>query len=214
MSACACSRRETPTAPHVPRTRDRSARGARDPARHHVRALPAERSREQDQGRRPHARDTRGGQPRARRDGRRRLPSRASRRATRKAPEGASSSSIAGARPFSIRPRERGASFASRPEIASALRGAAASGTRHSSTLGTDLLYVAVPVASSGAVHGAVRVTYPTSALSHRVQRYWLLLAAIAGVTLAAVTIAGGRLSRTVTTPLSAVESAAEAVGE
>ena len=107
-----------------------------------------------------------------------------------------------------------GRSFASRPEIASALRGAAASGTRHSSTLGTDLLYVAVPVASSGAVHGAVRVTYPTSALSHREQRYWLLLAAIAGVTLAAVTIAGGRLSRTVTTPLSAVESATEAVGE
>ena len=105
-------------------------------------------------------------------------------------------------------------SFASRPEIASALRGAAASGTRHSTTLSTDLLYVAVPVASSGAVHGAVRVTYPTSALTHRVQRYWLLLAAIAGVTLTAVTVAGGRLSRTVTNPLSAVESAAEAVGE
>ena len=75
-----------------------------------------------------------------------------------------------------------GRTFASRPEIASALAGSAASGTRHSNTLHADLLYVAVPVASSGVVHGAVRVTYPTSALAHRIERYWLLLAAIAGV--------------------------------
>ena len=32
-----------------------------------------------------------------------------------------------------------------------------------SRTLGSDLLYVAVPVASSGVVHGAVRITYPMS---------------------------------------------------
>lgn len=51
-----------------------------------------------------------------------------------------------------------GRKFASRPEIASSLRGRTSSGTRHSSTLGTDLMYVAVPVASSGKVHGAVRV--------------------------------------------------------
>ena len=37
--------------------------------------------------------------------------------------------------------------------------------SRHSTTLGTDLLYVAVPVASGGVVHGAVRITYPMSAV-------------------------------------------------
>ncbi len=40
--------------------------------------------------------------------------------------------------------------------------GEIATGTRASQTLGTDLLYVAVPVASSGVVHGAVRISYPT----------------------------------------------------
>lgn len=105
-------------------------------------------------------------------------------------------------------------SFSSRPEIALALSGTAASGTRHSSTLGTDLMYVSVPVASSGAVHGAVRVTYPTSALDQRVQRYWLLLAAIASVVLAAAALVGARLAHTVTSPLATLEDAAQAAGE
>jgi signal transduction histidine kinase len=104
--------------------------------------------------------------------------------------------------------------FASRPEIASALAGETASGTRHSSTLGTDLMYVAVPVASSGTVHGAVRVTYPTSALDRRVRRYWLVLAAIAAVVLAVAAVVGLRLSRTVTAPLANLEEAAKAAGE
>ena len=38
-----------------------------------------------------------------------------------------------------------------------------AAGTRRSDTPDTDLLYVAVPVASGGDVHGAVRLTYPTT---------------------------------------------------
>jgi signal transduction histidine kinase len=104
-------------------------------------------------------------------------------------------------------------SFASRPEIASALEGNIASGTRHSSTLGKDLIYVAVPVASGGVVRGAVRITYPTSTLDSRVRRYWLLLAAIGGVVLAVATVVGLRFARTLTEPLSALESAAAAVG-
>src|SRR4051794_3398946 len=40
--------------------------------------------------------------------------------------------------------------FAARPEFEAALGGAVATGTRHSSTLGYDLLYVAVPIASGG----------------------------------------------------------------
>jgi signal transduction histidine kinase len=104
-------------------------------------------------------------------------------------------------------------SFASRPEFASALKGNIASGTRHSSTLGSDLIYVAVPVSSGGVVRGAVRITYPTSALDSRVRRYWLLLAAIGGVVLAAATVVGLRFARTLTEPLSALEQAAAAVG-
>ena len=92
--------------------------------------------------------------------------------------------------------------------------GDVATGTRHSNTLGTDLIYAAVPVGSAGHIRGAVRITYPTSALDSRVNRYWLLLAAIGGVVLAAATAVGLRFARTLTRPLLALEHAAAAVGE
>lgn len=53
--------------------------------------------------------------------------------------------------------RSPGRDFSTRPEIAIALTGERTTGTRRSDTLDTDLLYVAVPVASSGIVHGAGR---------------------------------------------------------
>jgi signal transduction histidine kinase len=112
------------------------------------------------------------------------------------------------------RPGARGTeSFASRPEIAAALRGRVAVGSRHSDTLHTTLLYVAVPAAAGGRVAGAVRVTYPTSTLDARVRRYWLMLAAIAAVALAVATVVGFRLAAFVSRPLSRLEDAAAAVG-
>jgi signal transduction histidine kinase len=57
-------------------------------------------------------------------------------------------------------------------------------------------------------------VTYPTSALDRRIRRYWLVLAAIAGVVLAAAAVVGLRLSRTVTGPLADLEGATKAAGE
>jgi signal transduction histidine kinase len=104
--------------------------------------------------------------------------------------------------------------FSSRPEIARALGGATATGARHSDTLGTDLLYVAVPVAASGAIHGAVRVTYAMSAVDQRVRDYWFRLAGIAAVVLAAAALAGVALSRSIVRPLRGVEAAAVAAGE
>jgi signal transduction histidine kinase len=104
-------------------------------------------------------------------------------------------------------------SFASRPEIRTALKGGYAVGERHSETLGGRLLYVAVPIASGGTVHGAVRITYPTSTLDARVRRYWLLLAGIAAVVLGAAALIGWRLARFVIQPLRRLESAAAAVG-
>jgi signal transduction histidine kinase len=104
-------------------------------------------------------------------------------------------------------------SFATRPEIRAALKGGYSVGERTSKTLGTRLLYVAVPIASGGVVHGAVRVTYPTSALDARILHYWLLLAGIAAVVLAAAALVGARLARFVTRPLRGLEQAAAAVG-
>ena len=105
-------------------------------------------------------------------------------------------------------------SFASRPEIAAALRGEVATGTRPSQTLHTSLLYVAVPVASNGAVHGAVRVTFSTAAVDARIRRYWLILGLIALAILTGASAVGVGVARLVTRPLRGLERAAAAVGE
>ena len=104
-------------------------------------------------------------------------------------------------------------SFASRPEIASALRGNTVTGIRRSDTLDTKLLYVAVPVASGGKVFGAVRITYPTSALDRRINRYRLALAAVALIVLAAAALVGLLLARSIARPLRRLEDVAARVG-
>jgi signal transduction histidine kinase len=104
-------------------------------------------------------------------------------------------------------------SFATRPEFRAALRGDVATGTRRSSTLGYDLLYVAVPIASGGTVHGAVRITYPTSELDRRVRNYWFVLAGIAAVVLAAAALIGLRFARWIRRPLEGLELAAAEAG-
>jgi signal transduction histidine kinase len=104
--------------------------------------------------------------------------------------------------------------FASRPEIAAALRGQIAQGVRYSSSLHEHLLYVAVPVASGGVVDGAVRITYPTSAVDARITHYWLILLAIAAVILALAAAAGTQLATFLIRPLRKLERAARAVGD
>jgi signal transduction histidine kinase len=104
-------------------------------------------------------------------------------------------------------------SFASRPEIRAALRGTVSTGVRHSDTLHANLLYVAVPIASGGVVDGAVRITYPTSAVDARVTRYWLMLLAVAGVVLALAALVGVRLASFVIRPLRRLERTAASVG-
>ena len=94
--------------------------------------------------------------------------------------------------------------YRDRPEVAAALEGQLAAGTRRSDTLDTDLLYVAVPVASGGEVHGVVRLTYPTTAVDHRVRRVWLTLGGVAVVSLVAAGAIAVALARSVTRPAAA----------
>lgn len=75
-----------------------------------------------------------------------------------------------------------GQSYLNRPEIASALLGNSAVGSRRSETLGQDLVYSSVPVLTTDSVIGAVRLTYPESVVDARVAdriRGLVLLAAI-----------------------------------
>lgn len=107
-----------------------------------------------------------------------------------------------------------GRDFSTRPEVASALDGRVATGTRRSETLDARLLYVAVPVASSGVVHGAVRVTFPTSAVDARVRRNWVTLGVIGVLTLTAATAAALAVARWVARPLRTLEAATTALGQ
>jgi signal transduction histidine kinase len=79
----------------------------------------------------------------------------------------------------------RGAPYSSRPEIASALRGATSQGTRHSDSLKADLLYTAVPIVDAGRAAGAVRLTQSVKAVNDEVRRDVVALLALGAAVLA-----------------------------
>ena len=104
--------------------------------------------------------------------------------------------------------------FSSRPEIQVALAGGREVGERPSVTLGRDLLFAAVPIASGGVVHGAVRLTFDPDEVEARIRRYWLVLVGIGLVVVAAVTVVGSIVARSVSGPLREVRDAAVRAGE
>lgn len=102
-----------------------------------------------------------------------------------------------------------GRDFSTRPEFVIALSGRRDTGVRYSSTLDTELVFVAVPVASGGLVHGALRLTFDSSEVTERVQRFWLGLAAVAIVVLVAVAAVGWAVARSVTRPIRGLQHTA-----
>jgi signal transduction histidine kinase len=110
-------------------------------------------------------------------------------------------------------PNETEFATEARPEILSALHGHVATGIRYSTTLHTRLLYVAVPVASGGKLLGAVRITYPTSTLDARVNRYRLALLAVGLIVIAVAAAIGLVLAQSVSRPLRRLEHVASRVG-
>ena len=75
----------------------------------------------------------------------------------------------------------RGTPYGGRPEIAQALHGETAQGTRYSSSLHANLLYTAVPIVDAGRTIGAVRVTQSVKAVDNQVRRDVLALLALGG---------------------------------
>ena len=106
------------------------------------------------------------------------------------------------------RPRTN-ADYSTRPEIADALAGNEAVGTRRSDTLDTDLTYVAVPISSGGTSIGAVRITYTPIEVNARVRRIWITLAGIGLVVLVATVAVSFLIARSILRPLRKLEGAA-----
>ena len=107
-----------------------------------------------------------------------------------------------------------GSSYASRPEIAIALGGRIANGTRYSQTLSEELLYVAVPVLSGNRVLGAVRLTYPAGVVDAAVNGKVAALGVVALTTVLLAGVIGLIFARTVTRRLRRLTELTERFAE
>lgn len=103
---------------------------------------------------------------------------------------------------------ELGRSFESRPEIQAALSGETTNGERDSTTLGTRILYVAVPVLSGPNTLGAVRLTFPAEQLDARVNDRVRGITVVALLTLLVSIVIAFLLAGTITRPLRRLQLA------
>jgi two-component system, OmpR family, sensor kinase len=111
--------------------------------------------------------------------------------------------------------RGRGAgSYASRPEIATALAGRPSQGERHSDSLGQQVLFTAVPVLDAGRTVGAVRVTQSVAAVHHEVRNDVLALIGVAAVVLLLGLGVAWLLASSLARPLRRLAGAARAVAD
>ena len=107
-----------------------------------------------------------------------------------------------------------GESFASRPEIATALKGQIVQGVRYSETLKENLLYVTVPVYNGDVVLGAIRLTFPEKVVTDAVNNQVWVLALVALTTILLAAIAGTIFARGVTRRLKDLESVTEKLAD
>ena len=105
-------------------------------------------------------------------------------------------------------------SFADRPEFrrrpARATLPPASEARERSATASSTSPCRSPPAAT---IHGAVRVTYPTSKLDERIRNYWLALAGIAAIVLGVATLVGLRFAHWIRRPLEGLEEAAARAG-
>jgi len=104
--------------------------------------------------------------------------------------------------------------FASRPEIETALGGERFSGTRFSATLGEELFVVAVPVASGAHVYGAVRLTVFNDDVEAQVRKMWISLGLVVIVAVGATAVVALAVARSVTRPISRLNDTASRIAE
>jgi signal transduction histidine kinase len=107
-------------------------------------------------------------------------------------------------------PGEVGSSYRGRPEIAASLTGRIDQRTRHSNTLGEDLLATAVPIRSATRppAVGAVRITQSVAAVHRAVRRTILGLVLIGMLVLGVGLLAGLVLARTIARPMRRLDQA------
>jgi signal transduction histidine kinase len=105
-----------------------------------------------------------------------------------------------------------GEDFTNRPEIVEALAGRPNTGERDSSTLGTELFFVAVPVLSGDSIVGAVRITTVASSIDDQVRSRIIRLLIVLVIAIAIAAVSAAVLSWSVTRPLQRLTASTSAL--
>lgn len=108
--------------------------------------------------------------------------------------------------------RPAGSRYANRPEVRAALAGRPEQISRHSETLGTEILATAVPVRRDGRTLGAVRVTQSVDAVDDAVRTSILDVGALTAVVLALGMIAGALIAQQIARPIRRLDETAQRV--
>jgi two-component system phosphate regulon sensor histidine kinase PhoR len=101
---------------------------------------------------------------------------------------------------------------ATRPEVMDALASGLGESTRYSTTLGEQMMYVAVPVSNQTTTMGVARVALPLLAVADVVNRVTLIIILAIIVTAALVIVAAVLISRRTTRPLREITEASQRI--
>lgn len=105
-------------------------------------------------------------------------------------------------------------SYATRPEVGTALAGEPNWQVRPSASLGYDILVSAVPIRTGAQVIGVVRISYGMEEVREAIHRSWWFLALIGGATLAIGLALAAWLARWATKPLKRAAAVAQRISE
>lgn len=106
-------------------------------------------------------------------------------------------------------------SMDNRAEVAAAIRQLEPQvGQRYSSTLGSNLFYVAVPVLSGDHVVGAVRISSPEGVVNDRIRSRLTGLGAVAAISLLMTVFVAWVIARSVTKPIDDLEDVTNRLAE
>jgi two-component system phosphate regulon sensor histidine kinase PhoR len=101
---------------------------------------------------------------------------------------------------------------ATRPEVRDALASGLGESTRFSTTLGEQMMYIAVPIRNEGEILGVARVALPLIAVEHSVNQVTLVISlAMVATTILAI-VAAGLIARVTTHPIKEVTEASKRI--
>ena len=101
---------------------------------------------------------------------------------------------------------------ATRPEVKDALASGLGESTRYSTTLGEEMMYVAVPVVNQSKVVGVARVALPLVAVQNSVDRVTLVISLAMVIATVLAIMAAGLIARATTRPIKEITKASKRI--